>query len=55
MKNSIIISMSLIISLLFTSCSVIGDIFSVGMSFGIFITLFIIAIIIYVLVRMTRK
>jgi len=55
MKNLIIITTTLIFSLLFSSCSVIGDIFSAGMSFGIFITVFIIAIIIYSVIRMTRK
>ncbi len=55
MKNFIIIFTSFLIFLFFTSCSVIGDIFSAGMSFGIFITVFIIAVVIYFIVRMVSK
>ncbi len=55
MKNITILTTTLILSLLFSSCSVIGDIFSAGMSFGIFITVFVIGIIIYALVRMMKK
>ena len=55
MKNLTLLIAILTISLLFSSCSVIGDIFSAGMSFGIFITVFIIAIIIFLIVRMIGK
>jgi hypothetical protein len=55
MKNFIIIITALIISFLFSSCSVVGDIFNAGMSVGIFITVFIIGLIIYVIVRGSRN
>lgn len=55
MKNLTVITTAFITSFLFSSCSVIGDIFSAGMSFGIFITVFIVAIIIYAFIRLTRK
>ncbi|WP_165571328.1 hypothetical protein [Flavobacterium reichenbachii] len=39
----------------FTSCEVIGDIFKAGMGVGIFIVVFIIAIIIWIFARFFRK
>ncbi|WP_264530667.1 hypothetical protein [Flavobacterium sp. N502540] len=39
----------------FTSCEVIGDIFKAGMGFGIFIVIFIIAIIIFILAKLFGK
>ncbi|MCD0468604.1 MULTISPECIES: hypothetical protein [unclassified Flavobacterium] len=35
----------------FTSCEVIGDIFKAGMGFGIFIVIFIVAIIIFIFAK----
>ncbi|MDQ6471852.1 MULTISPECIES: hypothetical protein [unclassified Flavobacterium] len=36
----------------FTSCEVIGDIFKAGMGFGIFIVIFVVAIIIWIFAKM---
>lgn len=36
----------------FTSCEVIGDIFKAGMGFGIFIVIFIVAIIIFIFAKL---
>ncbi|WP_170214162.1 hypothetical protein [Flavobacterium pectinovorum] len=35
----------------FTSCEVIGDIFKAGMGFGIFIVIFIVAIVIFIFAK----
>lgn len=45
----------LLISLFLSSCSVIGGIFKAGMGFGIFIVLLIIAIIVFIIMRGSRK
>jgi hypothetical protein len=39
----------------FTSCEAIGDIFKAGMGFGIFIVIFIIAIVIWIFARLFKK
>ena len=40
---------------LFTSCEVIGDIFKAGMGFGIFIVVAVIAVIIFIISKLTGK
>ncbi|WP_343707095.1 hypothetical protein [Flavobacterium sp.] len=53
MQNKILrLLMVFIILFSFTSCEVIGDIFKAGMGFGIFIVIFIIAIIIWIFAKM---
>ncbi|WP_374173368.1 hypothetical protein [Flavobacterium tructae] len=47
--------MVFVLLFLFTSCEVIGDIFKAGMGFGIFIVIFIIAIIIFILAKLFGK
>jgi len=44
-----------IMSLMVSSCSVIGDIFKAGMGFGIFIVVAIIVVIIIVFLRFSKK
>ncbi|SHM97715.1 hypothetical protein [Flavobacterium chilense] len=48
-KNITRLLMVFVILFSFTSCEVIGDIFKAGMGFGIFIVIFIIAIIIFII------
>lgn len=55
MKQLTAILTIFIASLGISSCSVIGGIFNAGMSVGIFITVFFIAIILFLVVRMGRK
>ncbi|SMO76124.1 hypothetical protein [Flavobacterium nitrogenifigens] len=53
MQNKILrLLMVFLILFSFTSCEVIGDIFKAGMGFGIFIVIFIIAIIIWIFAKM---
>lgn len=53
MQNKILrLLMVFVILFSFTSCEVIGDIFKAGMGFGIFIVIFIIAIIIWIFAKM---
>ncbi|WP_165590656.1 MULTISPECIES: hypothetical protein [Flavobacterium] len=52
MQNKITrLLMVFVILFSFTSCEVIGDIFKAGMGFGIFIVIFIIAIVIWILAK----
>ncbi|WP_406843985.1 hypothetical protein [Flavobacterium soyae] len=52
MQNKITrLLMVFVILFSFTSCEVIGDIFKAGMGFGIFIVIFIIAIIIWIFAK----
>jgi len=52
MQNKILrLLMVFVILFSFTSCEVIGDIFKAGMGFGIFIVIFIVAIIIWILAK----
>ncbi|MNS34589.1 MULTISPECIES: hypothetical protein [Flavobacterium] len=52
MQNKILrLLMVFVILFSFTSCEVIGDIFKAGMGFGIFIVIFIIAIIIWIFAK----
>lgn len=56
MQNKILrLLMVFVILFSFTSCEVIGDIFKAGMGFGIFIVIFIIAIIIWIFAKMFGK
>lgn len=56
MQNKIIkLLMVFVILFSFTSCEVIGDIFKAGMGFGIFIVIFIIAILIFILAKVFGK
>lgn len=50
-KNITRLLMVFVILFSFTSCEVIGDIFKAGMGFGIFIVIFIVAIIIFILAK----
>ncbi|MEZ0183173.1 hypothetical protein ACHRVK_19660 [Flavobacterium plurextorum] len=53
MQNKILrMLMVFVILFSFTSCEVIGDIFKAGMGFGIFIVIFIIAIIIFIFAKL---
>ncbi|CAC9975368.1 hypothetical protein [Flavobacterium panici] len=52
MQNKITrLLMVFVILFSFTSCEVIGDIFKAGMGFGIFIVIFIVAIVIWILAK----
>ncbi len=44
-----------IASLLISSCSVVGGIFNAGMSVGIFMTVFFLAIILFIVLRLGKK
>ncbi|MEN2413386.1 hypothetical protein [Flavobacterium mesophilum] len=53
MQNKVLkLLMVFVILFSFTSCEVIGDIFKAGMGFGIFIVIFIAAIIIWIFAKM---
>ncbi|MBB4802438.1 MULTISPECIES: hypothetical protein [Flavobacterium] len=53
MQNKILrLLMVFVILFSFTSCELVGDIFKAGMGFGIFIVIFIIAIIIWIFAKM---
>ncbi|WP_199170236.1 hypothetical protein [Flavobacterium sp. 2] len=53
MQNKILrMLMVFVILFSFTSCEVIGDIFKAGMGFGIFIVIFVIAIIIFIFAKL---
>lgn len=54
-KNITRLLMVFVILFSFTSCEVIGDIFKAGMGFGIFIVIFIVAIIIFIFARLFGK
>jgi hypothetical protein len=50
MKNKTLkLTLVFVILLTFTSCEVIGDIFKAGMGFGIFLVVFIIALIVFII------
>ncbi|HEU0125217.1 MULTISPECIES: hypothetical protein [Flavobacterium] len=56
MQNKILrLLMVFVILFSFTSCELVGDIFKAGMGFGIFIVIFIIAIIIWIFAKMFGK
>ncbi|WP_164515335.1 hypothetical protein [Flavobacterium ustbae] len=56
MQNKILrLLMVFVILFSFTSCELVGDIFQAGMGFGIFIVIFVIAIIIWIFARFFRK
>ncbi|PBJ09039.1 hypothetical protein [Flavobacterium sp. ACN6] len=53
MQNKITrLLMVFVILFSFTSCELVGDIFKAGMGFGIFIVIFIVAIIIWIFAKM---
>jgi hypothetical protein len=56
MKNTInrILALTLLL-FSFTSCELVGDIFQAGMSVGIFIVIFVIAIIIWLFAKFFRR
>lgn len=54
-KNITRLLMVFVILFSFTSCEVIGDIFKAGMGFGIFIVVFVIAIIIFIFAKLFDK
>ncbi|MET3032532.1 MULTISPECIES: hypothetical protein [Flavobacterium] len=52
MQNKITrLLMVFVILFSFTSCELVGDIFKAGMGFGIFIVIFIVAIVIWILAK----
>ncbi|MBZ4033670.1 hypothetical protein K6T82_02765 [Flavobacterium sp. 17A] len=56
MQNKILrLLMVFVILFSFSSCELVGDIFKAGMGFGIFIVIFIIAIIIWIFAKMFGK
>jgi hypothetical protein len=56
MQNKILrLLMVFVILFSFTSCELVGDIFKAGMGFGIFIVIFIVAIIIWIFAKMFGK
>ncbi|WP_347049536.1 hypothetical protein [Flavobacterium olei] len=56
MQNKILrLLMVFVILFSFTSCEVIGDIFKAGMGVGIFIVIFIIAIVIWIFTRFFKR
>lgn len=59
MKNSIVAPLSMMIVftllLLLSGCEVVGDIFGAGVYTGMFIVIFVIALIIFLIARMRRK
>ncbi|MFC4390494.1 MULTISPECIES: hypothetical protein [Flavobacterium] len=53
MQNKILrLLMVFVILFSFTSCELVGDIFKAGMGFGIFIVIFVVAIIIWIFAKM---
>jgi hypothetical protein len=54
-KNITRLLMVFVILFSFTSCELIGDIFKAGMGVGIFIVIFVIAIIIWIFAKFFRK
>jgi len=56
MKNQKLIALlSILFLTVFSSCSVIGDIFKAGMGVGIFLVVLVIGIIIYFVIRMGKS
>lgn len=56
MQNKILrLLMVLVILFSFTSCEVIGDIFKAGMGFGIFLVIFIVAVIFFLISKFLGK
>lgn len=56
MQNKILrFLMVFVILFSFSSCELVGDIFKAGMGFGIFIVIFIVAIIIWIFAKMFGK
>ncbi|MCP2029119.1 putative membrane protein YdbT with pleckstrin-like domain [Flavobacterium sp. HSC-32F16] len=56
MQNKILrLLMVFVILFSFTSCELVGDIFKAGMGFGIFIVIFIVAIIIWIFAKIFGK
>jgi len=54
-KNITRLLMVFVILFSFTSCELVGDIFQAGMGVGIFIVIFVIAIIIWIFAKFFRK
>ncbi|MFD1602272.1 hypothetical protein ACFSC2_05900 [Flavobacterium artemisiae] len=56
MQNKILrLLMVFVILFSFTSCEVIGDIFKAGMGFGIFLVIFIVAVIFFLISKFLGK
>lgn len=56
MKNRILLSvLVLLVSFLTTSCEIIGGIFKTGFGIGIFVTIAVIALVIYLISKFIRK
>ncbi|SMP33383.1 hypothetical protein [Flavobacterium hercynium] len=54
-KNITRLLMVFVILFSFTSCELVGDIFQAGMGVGIFLVVFVIAIIIWIFAKFFRK
>lgn len=54
-KNITRLLMVFVILFSFTSCELVGDIFQAGMGVGIFIVIFVIAIIIWIFARFFKR
>ncbi len=54
-KQTFITALLISILTIFSSCSVIGDIFKAGIGVGVFLVVFVVAIIIYFVLRMRKS
>ncbi|MDB5257546.1 MAG: hypothetical protein JWM14_2241 [Chitinophagaceae bacterium] len=50
-----IVAILIMLTVYLSSCSVIGGIFKLGMGFGIFLVLLVIALIVFFLIRIGKK
>jgi hypothetical protein len=54
-KQTFITALLISIMIIFSSCSVIGDIFKAGIGVGVFLVVLVVAIIIYFVMRMGKS
>jgi len=54
-KQTFITALLISIMTIFSSCSVIGDIFKAGIGVGVFLVVFVVAIIVYFVLRMRKS
>lgn len=54
-KQTFLIALSMALLTTMSSCSVIGGIFKAGMGVGIFVVVAVIALIIFLVIRFTKK
>jgi hypothetical protein len=55
MKRTLVMLLLTLVSVLFTSCELAGDIFQAGMGFGIFLVIAVVILILWLVMRMGRK